>query len=115
MPAGLSERIALATYARPTFAQRVAALLQPAPARVAVSALAMAGVAAVIVLRPNGNDGQPLSSSRCLLLRWRRNRRRRAVARRVPPLFRRNRPHRRPEQPEMVPETMRWDRAGRPL
>jgi hypothetical protein len=58
-PAALSERIAAATYARPTLSQRVAAWLRPAPARLALGTACAVTIAAVIVLRGGGGDNAP--------------------------------------------------------
>ena len=48
-PAALTERIAFATYARPSLRERVAAFLRPAPARVALGAAVAAGVALAFI------------------------------------------------------------------
>ncbi len=59
VPAGLSERIARATYARPTLADQVRALLRPAPARAAVGGFALAaGLAVVLITSRGGGGGQ---------------------------------------------------------
>lgn len=54
MPPGLSERIAAATYARPTIWSRISAALSPAPARYAFTGLALSGAAAIcwVALKP---------------------------------------------------------------
>ncbi len=54
MPASLSERIALATHARPTLWSRIASALRPAPIRYATGGLALSGLAvlALTLLRP---------------------------------------------------------------
>ena len=55
MPPGLSERIAAATYARPTLWSRISAALAPAPARYAFTGLALSGAAAIcwVALKPS--------------------------------------------------------------
>ena len=55
MPVGLSERIAAATYARPTIWNRLAASLAPSPTRYAFGGVALSGVAALcwVMLRPS--------------------------------------------------------------
>ncbi len=54
MPASLSERIALATHARPTLWSRIASALRPAPIRYATGGLALSGLAVLglALLRP---------------------------------------------------------------
>ncbi|GEM_PF-6421821 len=50
-PTSLSERIAAATYARPTFLDRVRGALRPAPARYALATAFTVGIVAVFVSR----------------------------------------------------------------
>lgn len=71
VPASLSERIARATYARPTFADQVRAVLRPAPVRAAAGGLALAAGLAVVLMAPRGGSGghdafprPPLATSR---------------------------------------------------
>jgi hypothetical protein len=54
MPASLSERIALATYARPSLWSRIVSALRPAPIRYATGGLALSGLAVLglVLLRP---------------------------------------------------------------
>lgn len=63
VPPSLHERIAMATYARPTLQSRIAAWLRPAPARLALGGAAMATVLAVaFVLRTPDVSKQPAGS-----------------------------------------------------
>lgn len=61
MPASLSERIALATYAKPTLWSRISTALRPAPMRYAAGGLALSGLAAIglVMLRPPAVDNLP--------------------------------------------------------
>ncbi len=56
-PADLRARIAAATYARPTLSRRIAALLQPAPARLALGTAVAAAVVAAVLLRAPAGPG----------------------------------------------------------
>lgn len=68
VPAGLSERIARATYARPTLVEQVRALLRPAPVRATAGGLALAaGLAVVLMTRGSGGHDvtiRPVVASR---------------------------------------------------
>jgi hypothetical protein len=65
VPATLSERIAQATYARPTLWSRLSAALRPAPVRYATAGLALSGLAALglFLLRPGGSTAVPGTNS----------------------------------------------------